>query len=131
MAFRFAIYPQVRLVYASMSGRISREEVPTLRREVAADPRFDPAFDAILDFHEADLSSMSSVDVEQLAQRTVLDRNARRVLVADRVDTFGLARMYQARRDIAGAHDPLLVVRTLDEALEWLGIDGVYLPPGD
>ena len=34
-----------------------------------------------------------------------------------------MARMYEIHREIAGAQESTLVVRTLEEALAWLGID--------
>ena len=118
----FVIYPSHYLIYSRVTGLISRDEMVALRQRTTLDPEFDPAFDVIVDLREADLSAWSSSDISLMASATALDKSARRVIVADTDDKFGLARVYATRRDLAGGEERILVVHTMAAGLDWLGL---------
>jgi hypothetical protein len=127
MAFTISIHPQHRLIYAKQVGLASREEIIRQRLELSRDPAFDPSFDAIIDLREGDLSALQSSDITSLASTTTLASQSRRVFVADTADKFGLMRMYETRRELSGGDERIRIVATLDQALEWLGLEGVSL----
>jgi hypothetical protein len=124
MAGHYAIFPRHHLIYSCVTGRVSSDEMIALRTRTMVDTDFDPTFDVIVDLRHADLGAWSRTDIAIMASATVLEQSARRVLIADSADKFGLARMYQIRRDIAGGQERIFVASTMAEGLTWLGLDG-------
>ena len=124
VAGRLVIYPSRRLIYSGLTGPTSRDEILMLRRQAAQHPDFDAAFDVIVDLRTADLSALSAGDIAMMASTTALDQTARRALVAGSADRYGIARMYEARRALAGGNEQIRVVHTMAEAVDWLGHQG-------
>ena len=87
-----------------------------------ADPRFSPVFNQIADFRAVTEVRLSGFDVRDLAKRTLFSPEARRALVITRPLAFGLARMFRILRGLRG-ENYLTVVRELDEAARWTGVD--------
>ena len=120
---QIVILPEHRLVYTRFSGPTAGAILLGIRIELLQDRAFDPTFDVIVDLRDADLSPLSASDIRAVASRSAFGRLTRRVIVADTQDKFGLARMYQTRRDLAGGREDTHVVTSLAEALEWLRLD--------
>jgi hypothetical protein len=85
---------------------------------------------AIFDFSQVTEFALSTPYIQQLARQKPSMKNAadrRRVIVAPEGVGFGLSRMFQAMGE---STRPLLaVVRTLDEALEALGVQSPRFEP--
>jgi hypothetical protein len=122
MPTSFVIHPSHRLVYGRLYGAPTVDEVLAVRQEVLNAPGFDPTFDVIFDLRDADLSVFPTAWVDRLASSTVFHSSSRRAIVADTENKFGLARMFEIRRELSGGTEPILVVHTLIEAFVWLGL---------
>lgn len=122
MPVSVVIHPTHRVLYMRMAGAVSREEIVSQRQQIAQHPHFDPAFDALVDLREADLSNLSGEAIASLAASSTLDRSVRRVCIADTEAAFGVSRMYDTYATMARTGDQLVLVRTITEALQVLGL---------
>jgi hypothetical protein len=89
---------------------------------------FDRSFDHLVDLRAVDVCQLSADDLRTIAASSVLAATGRRAIIAAADATFGLSRMYQILREAAGGQETRRVFRTLDDALRWLGREG--LDPG-
>lgn len=118
----YTIHAPHRAVTVRMHGRIVMADLVALRREVAADPAFDPTFSSLIDIRDCDLSGLSAADVGTLAQQSILAPSTRRAIVTNDDATFGVARMFAIRTELASTAEPVQVFRSLPPALAWLGV---------
>jgi hypothetical protein len=84
----------------------------------------------ITDYTDARKILVSSEFVRKFAISDVYELtrpDLKRIIVAPQPVVFGLARMFQANRDSVGQAP--VVVRTMDEALEVLGVESLDLRP--
>jgi hypothetical protein len=116
------IHSPHRLIYMRLANAVSREEILSHRQRVSQHPQFDPAFDVLVDLREADLSNLSGEVIASLAATSTLRRSARRVFIADTEAAFGVSRMYDTWASMANSAQPLMLVRTIEEALQSLGL---------
>jgi hypothetical protein len=56
----------------------------------------------------------------------VLADNARRAIVLSNTPDFGLARMFQIYRGLAGGHEEIQIFQQMDAAIKWLGLPDGY-----
>jgi hypothetical protein len=83
----------------------------------------------------ADLSGVEKVYVKAdfvwflAAKPSAIPHGMSLVVVAPRLDVYGLSRMFQTLRDNRGIHQ--VVVRTLKEAFELLGLETPHFKPVD
>jgi hypothetical protein len=115
--------------YAVASGVLSKTDVLEHYGAVLADPAYDPALDMVFD-----CTAVERVDVEpgtvkhfsELVARA--DRSIpagvhpRAAIVAPGDAAYGMARMYQAYREVQQAQRVYRVYRTVAEARRWLGL---------
>ena len=77
------------------------------------------------DFSDADISALSTAEIQALAQLTgSLSRQrtrGRTALIAPEALTYGLGRMYQTNAEIAESTTQTMIFRTAEEAWAWLG----------
>jgi hypothetical protein len=127
MSVEFRIDPHRRLVYSRASGVLTVTDVMQGRDVLTRMPFFDPSFDHLMDLRVVDVSQLSANDLRIIAASSVLTATARRAIVAAADGTFGLSRMYQILREAAGGRETRRVFRTLEDALRWLGREGLDL----
>ena len=128
MSIEFRIDPHRRLVYCRASGVLTVADVMQGRDALTRMLFFDRSFDQLVDLRAVDVSQLSADDLRTIAASSVLAATARRAIIAAADATFGLSRMYQILREVAGGQETRRVFRTLDDALRWLGREG--LDPG-
>jgi hypothetical protein len=119
----YTIDAERQLVYSRGWGDLTDADLLDHQRRLALDPRFHPGFSQLIDF--LDVTSAGAVTAEgvvEVAKRHLYGPNSRRALVATDLATFGLARMFEAYRDIAGGEEQINVFKRLDDAWAWLGI---------
>ena len=91
-----------------------REEQARMTRE----PGLEPHFDQLIDLKEVTELRLTVEDVRQLSYGSPFREGSRRVIVVDRPEDFGLARVFQALTEAHGAE--LRVLYDLAEARRWL-----------
>jgi hypothetical protein len=122
MGFWFEFDPGNKVLLVRVEGRLTDELLaelyPTMRKQATA----TDARAGIVDFSSVSEVALSSAFVREIAKQepAMVDATRPRIIVAPHAVAFGLARMFQM---LGESTRPLLeVVRTLDEALEKLGI---------
>jgi hypothetical protein len=104
-----------------------------MMRALTSQPQFRPDVDLIVDHTNVDISALTAVEIEQIADvraeftGSMTGRAAGVVGAGSRL-RYGLARMFEAHLD-ARAGTTVRVFETLDEALAWLRPDGPSLAP--
>jgi hypothetical protein len=123
MPFSLEIDRTARLVRVSLSGTVSDEDVLAADDELRA-AQFDPDFDELIDFSDAQDAGLTSQSIRELAGRNpVFGAGSRRAIVVRSDLGYGLARMFQARRGEAAGE--IQIFRSLAHAQHWLA-----QPPG-
>jgi hypothetical protein len=130
MPWEHTIKPARRVIYTRMWGSVTLADFLGVPPALAADPQFDPSFSHILDLRDCARFDVSASDIAQLASRTILKPSALRAIVGNHDVIFGLARMYEIRRELVDSSAQIRVFRTLQEALTWLGLDEADLQTG-
>jgi len=122
MTWEHSINPARRVIYTRMCGSVTIADFLAVQSALTADPQFDPSFSHISDLRDCAPLDVSAADIGQLASRTIR-KPSRRAIVVNHEATFGLARMYEMRRQLVDSSGEIQVFRTLPEALTWLGLD--------
>lgn len=117
-----------RLVVATGHGTLTDADVFGFQREVWSRPDV-AGYDELVDVSRVEKVVLPSADrVRELAELAVAmdvpSSPSRFAIVAPSDLTFGLGRMYETYRGLAGGGTKQVgVFRTLDEALTFLGLD--------
>ena len=120
MPCHFFINPSERLVRATVSGAVTREDLHELRKRLMADPAFAPDLSVLIDVSDATSEALAAADIQQLAHASTFARGARRAFVAPHPTMFGLARMIASYRDGNMGSEETAVFKHLADAEEWL-----------
>ena len=119
MPFATSFYLDRRLMITRAWGHITMADVRAYQQELEQRPEFDPTWALVFDARDTVQFDMSSEEVRQLVETSVLAPRARRAIVAtDRaISDF---RMYGAlyERQVDGS--AVGVFTTLDDAIEWV-----------
>jgi hypothetical protein len=124
------LYPEFRVAVSTWVGPVTDADLIPGYRDLYTHPLWEPGFHEIADLRRGDLSSVSSRALLELAtfvQDSVGDLSGTfqtAVLVADNLP-FGMARMYSAFAE--ESPEAVRVFRELEEALVWLGAEGLPL----
>ena len=118
-----------RLRYAAASGILTDADVLEVYAGVLSDPGYDPALDMVFDctaVERLDVKPETIAHIAALVARADRDipedAHPRAAIVAPADALFGMARMYQAHRELQHAPRRYFVCRTMDEAVRWLGL---------
>lgn len=101
------------------AGALTREDVWQHMDMLSKDPDFDRNFSQLQDFTHLTGIDIDAADVRAFAKRDVFSPESRRAIVVKNDLQFGLARMYQTHRELAG-ETGIRVFRTLEEGLDWV-----------
>ncbi len=121
MPHEYAIDAEQRLVRIRMWGAQTQAEIMAVVRELIADPRCSPGFLQLIDLREASSTAVTADHVRQIATSD-LDPVARRAFVVTDPGSYGLARLFSARRAINRAPEQIAVFTNIEEAEAWLGV---------
>jgi|SRR5882672_5261295 len=124
MPVTYTIDTKLGLVSSMATGGVTAAELLGHQNRLMRDPDFDPTFNQLADFSETTSVSVSSDDIRTLATRNIFERSARRCVVAPTAEIFGLARMFQAFRELSGGKEELHIFKERKEALHWLLSEG-------
>jgi hypothetical protein len=121
-----------RIAYCRVSGQATLADFLSLRGELAESASVDASFGLLMDLRGADTSALSSDDLRQLtSEATPIPAAAKRAIVISDSAQYGLARMFQRRRELAGGLHDLQICNSIDEALAWLGAPDFPVPAAD
>lgn len=121
MPASYAIDTRLRVVFSRRWGVLTDRELSAHSRALEHDPRFEPTFRQLADLRDVERFEVSAIGVRALAQLNPFARESRRAGVVGSDASFGILRMYQS--SLMGSSDDILVCRSLDEALEWIGLE--------
>lgn len=119
MPVSYVIDKQNRVVVATGTGVLTAEDIWQFRREIVRDPDFDPNLSQLGVLSAVDRIDLTADEVRVLADTSPFSLTARRALVGETAEIYGLARMFEIVRGLRGDHH-IRVFRSRDEALAWL-----------
>jgi hypothetical protein len=119
LAYFYKVEKNHRVVLSTASAVFSREDFLSHQEKLRNDPDFDPTYAQIADFSHVTRFDLSPAEVEQMAEGTIFDLNARRAIIAPNDVGYGFGLLYESLRKAAGSTG-IAVFRNLDEALEWV-----------
>ena len=123
MPIRSRIDASRRLVTTVAEGIVTDDDIRAFRRDVAADPEFEPSFDQLVDMtgvERVDVSFDLRVDV---VETSLFTEGSRRAIVAPEPHQMGFARQYALMSSGGGRRDTVMVFASREEAEAWLEID--------
>ncbi len=83
------------------------------------DPEFRRLPDGIHIDSDVTMINLGANDIRRLAQKTIFSPGSRRAIIVSSDLVYGLGRMYEILREIAGGGG-IRVFRDFDEALDWV-----------
>jgi hypothetical protein len=108
------------LVLSLLSGIVIVDEVFAHQNSLAADPKFNPEFNQLLDAGEVTRFQLSTEEMRAIAKRTIFAPKVRRAFVATGTLLHGIGRMLAAFREIEGGEEEVQIFHNRAEALRWL-----------
>jgi hypothetical protein len=120
------------LVICRTSGVGTVEGYEAMMRALTSDPQFRPGVDVIMDHTNADISTVTAAEVEQVAGLRVqflgaMAGRAAGVVGPNSPMRYGLGRMFEAHV-ASRAGTKIEVFQTLEEAIAWLRGTGSAAP---
>jgi hypothetical protein len=126
MPTSYVIRKEQRLVISTASGRVTYDEIQSHRESLLSNPDFDPDYDQVINFLDAEELDLSSTEIRQLARRKIFSAASRRAIVAKAPAIFGIGRMFQMFTEIEGVKPSIEIVGDLVSALQWLGRESIW-----
>ena len=121
LSVEYTIDPSQRVVIVTFAGEVNDADLSKIGADTKSHPLFDPGFSQIVDFSKVTSFNVSTFAVEALARReSIYSSSAKHVVIAPQPYIFGLTRMFQVYAE--ETRPQMLVVQTLDEAREYLGL---------
>jgi hypothetical protein len=121
MPVSFVISPEHRVVDATFTLPLTREEVAEFQGALRADPRFDPAFRSVCTVTgRASDGLLTITELRSLLAESPYGREARHAFVVEAPVVYGMLRMLDVFND--GQVGEFGIHRHREEALRWLGL---------
>ena len=115
-----------RLVYCRCLAPLTAIDLLKWRDALQRDQRFHSTFSLVHEM-EAAVGDVSAHVVHELRMTSPFLKVTPRAFVAAEPNHFGVARTFQVQRELSGDISDARVCRSLEEALDWLGVTG-YQP---
>src|SRR5215472_3186302 len=125
MPFSYVVYPQLRLVISTGSGRVTWNEIKSRQDQTKTDPDFNPEFNQIVDLSGVTSFDMTSAQSGALAQRMIFSSSSKRAFVAPAPTAFGMARMWETFTEMSEHPSQIRVFKDLASALKWLDLESL------
>jgi hypothetical protein len=119
MPASYEIDKERRLVISKGTGVITLADGLAHQKQLLADPDFDRSFSQLMDFTEVTKWELRTEDLRQLAAKNVFSSMSRRAFVVGSEEAFGLGRMFETFREMAGEQG-IRVFRSRAEAMSWV-----------
>ena len=117
----FFIDTQLGVVFSKAVGMLALADGLDHMDRLQSHPDFRPEFKQLFDFRRVSEVALSNDDIRRLAQRTIFGKTSRRAFVVSGDLEFGIGRMFEAYRDVAG-ESGIVIFREMKEALAWLSL---------
>ncbi len=111
------------MVFSTFQGVVTKEDISGQVEGFKTDPAFEPRFNHLIDARGATRIDLSSDGMRAVSMHSIFNEKSRRAVVAEKDETFGIARMYQSLREAHEKPDQVQVFRDMAEARRWLGLD--------
>src|SRR4051812_48479308 len=108
------------LVITVLSGIVTLPEGLEHQVRVMKDPEFSPDFRQIIDSTKAIKIQLDSEEIRQIAQISPFSSNSRRAILANSAFMYGMARMLQSYREIAGGQEMVRIFQDREEMMDWI-----------
>ena len=109
------------VVFSTMQGVVTAEDIWSQVERLNTDPAFQPSFDHLVDMRGTTRFDVSEKGMHFVSSHSVFNEKSRRAIVAEKDLDFGMARMYEMLRETKP--DQIKVFRDMAEARRWLGLD--------
>jgi uncharacterized protein with PIN domain len=124
MKFETHIEPENNLRFHRISERVSFDELHDTLRNIYEDKNFDKTLNSLWDLSEADISDLTSDEVEQIANFVAQNwgkiPGTKAALIVNTDFSYGMARLYEILLD-SRTSNTIRVFRDERSAREWLG----------
>jgi len=117
--YTIKIDKEQRLVTATVWDVLDKECVLSFRRDLKADPDFDPDFNQLVEYEAKTKLAMTSQEVKELMFSDPFSPVSRRAMVTNSELLFGYARMYATFLESTG-QTKFRVFRNMGEAVLWI-----------
>ena len=102
MSVAYKIDKRRQFVLSPVSGEVTSAEMLAHQRDLSADRDVDPTCAHIADFTYGTMAKISPEELRQFAQRSIFSPEARRAFIVPNLADYGLGRMCETLRDLAG-----------------------------
>ncbi|MFZ0284256.1 MAG: hypothetical protein WAL32_03430 [Terriglobales bacterium] len=116
----YVIDKERRLVLSTAWDVLTAAEALDHQNRLRNDTDFNPDFAQLGDGTRVTRIEATASDVQMLAERTIFSPGSRRAFVTKRTAHFGLLRMFQVYRELAGVGEQIQVFHDTASALTWL-----------
>jgi hypothetical protein len=124
MPIKYKIFQDKKLVYALGVGDITYDDLVLHIEELASEPKYIPPMKKLVDYRNANLSTLSTEDSTKITKKKALlidnFTNEKCAFVTKRDLEFGMLRFHEAQIDGSGIITN--VFRNLEDALVWLQV---------
>jgi len=116
----YVIDRERRVVLSTAWDVLTAAEALDHQNRLRNDPNFNPDFSQLGDGTRVTKVEATPRDVQMLADRTIFSPGSRRAFVTKRTAHFGVLRMFQVYRELAGIGEQIKVFHDTESALKWL-----------
>ena len=109
-----------RLIVTTCWGVVTYSEVIEHQNRLRGNPDFSPEYSQIIDATGVTSVQFSSDEAQILVRRLPFKSGSYRALAASSPAVFGMARMLQTLRELAGGEECVAVFADLSSAVKWL-----------
>jgi hypothetical protein len=124
MPIAFRIDKESGIVYTTIEGRITTDELLESLERFMNHPDFSPGLNGLADLRNIEMDTFSA-DVRRIAELMVEYRNkigpSKTAVVISKDVTFGMTRMFQSFSEQSSIKTAIF--RDMEEALRWLGVN--------
>ena len=120
MPTSYRIDVRAGVVFSSLEGHITNEELLDHQQRMSADPDFRPTMNHVIDTRGITSVSVTALGLHLLTTRSNLGPEARRAIIEGDASS-SYVHMFQALRSQSGADTR--VFSTVEDAHRWLGLD--------
>jgi len=128
LAYDYFIDTAWRLVVSTASGRLTFTDIKAHEDRLVSDPNFNPAFNHFVDGEGVTDLDISIDEAKTLARRTLFSLGSRRAFFAPSPALYGTLRLMSVHHEFAKAQDNIEVFYRREQALKWLGLEGLPDP---
>jgi SpoIIAA-like len=107
-------------IRARLWGEITAQELRDVRVRLLADPAFRPELSVLVDMRDVTRQESTPGDIRELASTSTFGPGTRRALVTSSKVAYGMARMFQAYREINRGVEQTAIFDSIEAAEAWL-----------